>query len=144
MFYLLLLSCFTLSSQRGGSDAITRPGNLTLTLQANPFQCDSRLCWLKEAEHQGWINFYYYYSYVSPECANLPGISWEEIRMDCNWTFTKTKLSVYFFIINFIFILSEYVIAEICTIYVTKSVDHVQRWYQVHNKDLLIFRPHRR
>ena len=60
-----------------------QPGNLTLILSDNPLQCDSRLCWLKKAEQEGWINFYYFYSYESPRCINLPGISWEDIRMDC-------------------------------------------------------------
>ena len=60
-----------------------QPGNLTLILSDNPLQCDSRLCWLKRAEQEGWINFYYFYSYESPRCVNLPGISWEDIRMDC-------------------------------------------------------------
>ena len=74
-----------LTTTGGTTGSRNQPGNLTLILSDNPLQCDSRLCWLKKAEQEGWINFYYFYSYESPRCINLPGISWEDIRMDCEW-----------------------------------------------------------
>ena len=87
----------TTSGTTGGSTGSRhQPGNLTLILSDNPLQCDSRLCWLKKAEQEGWINFYYFYSYESPRCVNLHGISWEDIRMDCECQTTRILLPTFY------------------------------------------------
>ena len=38
-------------------DANGHPANLTLIISGNPLQCDSRLCWIKEGEEEGWITW---------------------------------------------------------------------------------------
>ncbi len=54
----------TLSANVFGSDV---PAKFQFTLGNNPLQCDSRLCWMKEAEDQGWLKV------LDARCANLDG-----------------------------------------------------------------------
>ena len=53
-----------------------------LWLGDNPMYCDCRMCWLKEAEEQGSIEFNYGFRY--PDCDNRPGEFWETIQLDCD------------------------------------------------------------
>ena len=57
---------------------------MLLKLAQNPFQCDERLCWLKEAEERGRIWFYYWGSSTSsPSCQNYPGVTWKDVDLGC-------------------------------------------------------------
>ena len=44
---------------------------LELALNGNPLQCDSRLCWMKEGEMDGWLHLSFNY-YNPPQCVNYP------------------------------------------------------------------------
>ena len=56
------------------------PQRLDLSIEQNPLHCDHRLCWLKEGEQEGWIT---YESMLPPDCANYPGVDWEEVDLHC-------------------------------------------------------------
>ena len=62
------------------------PTNLTLLLSDNPVQCDSRICWIKEAERDGWITLNALLpdaSWSKPDCVNYPGVDWDNITLSC-------------------------------------------------------------
>ena len=57
------------------------PHNLQLSLGS--MQCDTRLCWLKQAERLGWITWWDKWgSIIHPECVNYPE-SWDELDLKC-------------------------------------------------------------
>ena len=57
---------------------------INLHLPKNPFHCDKRMCWLKEAEKNKRVFFYYWsYSTSSPSCENFPGVDWREVDLGC-------------------------------------------------------------
>ena len=63
------------------------PTNLTLLLSDNPLQCDSRICWIKEAERGGWITLNIPLSdssWSKPNCANYPDVDWDNIKLSCS------------------------------------------------------------
>ena len=60
--------------------------NLTLLLAVNPLHCDSKLCWIKEVERDGWIILNYTKNddfWTKPDCANYPDREWDDIRFSC-------------------------------------------------------------
>ena len=60
--------------------------NLTLTLAINPLQCDSTMCWIKQAEQYGWITLNYSNhlgSWTKPDCGNYPDHTWDSITLSC-------------------------------------------------------------
>ncbi len=69
--YLGLNRLHTLDANMFGS---SHPENLDLTLSHNPLQCDSRLCWMKEAEDEGWLNV------QDARCANLGGAPFHDLE----------------------------------------------------------------
>ncbi len=71
-----------------GTGNITRPAHLKLALGNNPFQCDTSLCWMKQAEwtqqaeQDGWLIWEFN---VDPDCANYPiGTQWEDVNLQCD------------------------------------------------------------
>ena len=58
------------------------PSTLKLWFGDNPMNCDCRMCWLKEAEEQGWVEFQYGFQY--PDCTNHHGQYWEQVQLDCD------------------------------------------------------------
>ena len=62
------------------------PSNITVLLSDNPLQCDGRLCWIKEAERDGWITLNFPLpdaSWSEPNCANYPDLDWDHITLSC-------------------------------------------------------------
>ena len=60
--------------------------NLTLLLTFNPLQCDSKMCWIKRAERDGWITLNYTEGdqfWPKPNCANYPDRDWDSITLSC-------------------------------------------------------------
>ena len=37
--------------------SIPQQGEITILIEDNPLQCDSRICWIKQGEQDGWIKF---------------------------------------------------------------------------------------
>ena len=52
-----------------------------LQIYNNPLECDSRMCWMKEAEKEGWISYIAHYD-APPECANTDK-GWYYIDLNC-------------------------------------------------------------
>ena len=59
------------------------PNNVALAINVNPIQCDSWLCWLKQAEAAGWIQLSNIW-HNPPQCANNPGTEWEDLDLGCS------------------------------------------------------------
>ena len=63
------------------------PKYLFLGLSGNPLQCDSRMCWIKEAERtyrpqkDGWLQVWYY-SMPIVTCQNQEA-NWNHVNLDC-------------------------------------------------------------
>ena len=55
------------------------PQNISLYLEGNPMQCDSRMCWIQKGVQDGWIKNYW----APPECVNYPDVDFAEIDLDC-------------------------------------------------------------
>ena len=71
------------------------PRPLQLTLGRNPdLQCDTRLCWLKEGEKEGWITWISFQNRpLEPECSD--GTQWKNLNLDCpdeGWLVTSKLL----------------------------------------------------
>ena len=59
---------------------------LILSLSRNIFQCDSRMCWVKQAEEEGWITWYKKSSTKpggKPLCVNYADDDWDDITINC-------------------------------------------------------------
>ena len=75
----------TLSFLLFGPDAEDHPESLEITLGGNPFMCDWRMCWVKQAEQDEWLQYTVYLQQdLRPQCENFPGESWNDINMDCD------------------------------------------------------------
>ena len=62
------------------------PTYLTLLLSRNPLECDSRMCWIKQFERDGWITLNYTQAdNFSPklDCTNYPDQKWENVTLTC-------------------------------------------------------------
>ena len=63
---------------------------LTLVLENNPLQCDTRMCWVKRAEEAGLISWYHKNKagvvFNQMHCPNYPGVDWNEIDLQCSMT----------------------------------------------------------
>ena len=58
---------------------------ITLCIDANPMNCDSRLCWLKRAEREGWIVWNSRFTPGYPQCENYPRHTfWPNIELICS------------------------------------------------------------
>ena len=66
-----------------------RPQNLTLIIDDNALWCDARICWMRDAERDGWIRFNHSrgeFVWGKPECANYPGVNWDDLTLNCTET----------------------------------------------------------
>ena len=63
--------------------SIGHPAKLELLIHANPFYCDERLCWLKEGEKEGWLDYDSRTQRYAPSCSNHPGVHWNDINLGC-------------------------------------------------------------
>ena len=61
-------------------DSNGRPPRLELWLEGNRLQCNTSLCWLKEAVENGSI---YFPSDGSPKCYNSTEYPFESVTLDC-------------------------------------------------------------
>ncbi len=61
---------------------LTSPPALQLQLSLNPFQCNSSLCWIKQAERDGWLTWWDGDAFA-PQCHNYPASVWSRINLDC-------------------------------------------------------------
>lgn len=59
------------------------PEKIVLVPWGNPWECDSRLCWMREAQREGWLHFLSWGPAWSMKCANFPDLSWEEVDLGC-------------------------------------------------------------
>ena len=57
--------------------------NLFLFLDGNPLRCDSKMCWIKDAERDGQIKLNYKWN-PKPQCVNYPGVHWDNIILICD------------------------------------------------------------
>ena len=53
---------------------------IALYLSDNPLQCDTKLCWLKDAERNGWILL----KDPKPTCQNYPNARWDDVNLKCS------------------------------------------------------------
>ena len=60
--------------------------SIEMSAHGNPFYCDVRMCWLRDAEQEGRVHFRTIYddNREDPECANYPDVEWREIPLDCS------------------------------------------------------------
>ena len=66
-------------------DSGEHPPTLEVTLGGNPFQCDWRMCWIKQAERDEWLTYTIYLQHgIRPECENFPDQDWDDIDLDCD------------------------------------------------------------
>ena len=56
---------------------------LILTLGNNPLRCDSKMCWIKQAERDGWITWHTMDGWGKPDCENYPTVNWDHILLNC-------------------------------------------------------------
>ena len=68
----------TLERNIFASDA---PDALDMVFSINPLQCDSRLCWIKEAEQEGWLSVSGWDENVT--CVQPPDTMWDDVDLDC-------------------------------------------------------------
>ena len=54
--------------------------DLFLSLTKNPLFCDSRMCWIKEAERDGRIKL----RGSKSQCVNYPNVHWDDIKLPCS------------------------------------------------------------
>ena len=62
------------------------PNNLVLGINHNPLQCDSRMCWIKQGEEDGWIKLFHEargITWSKPSCVNYPGFRWDDVTITC-------------------------------------------------------------
>ena len=63
-----------------------RPQNLTLIIDDNALWCDARMCWMGDAERDGWIKFNHSrgeFVWGKPKCVNYPGVDWDDLTLNC-------------------------------------------------------------
>ena len=63
-----------------------RPQNLTLIVDNNALWCDTRICWMRDAERDGWIKLNHFRGELvwgKPECVNYPGVIWDDLTLNC-------------------------------------------------------------
>ena len=63
---------------------LPQQGEITLRIEDNPLRCDSRLCWMKQGEDNGWITFPE--ERGKPDCENYPDVPWDNITNICPFT----------------------------------------------------------
>ena len=63
------------------------PPILRLTLRDNPLVCDTKLCWLKKGEEEGWLRFS---DNHSPNCAY--NVDWYNLKLNCTESGTSMKM----------------------------------------------------
>ena len=73
------------------SDNETHPDSIFISLDHNPFHCDSRMCWIKQGVQDGWLSIQYdpLSSIVEPDhwypdCTNYPDESWDDVDLECD------------------------------------------------------------
>ena len=88
LFLLARLAYLTLSgiihlSGHHFSDSTAHPQALATDLGGNPLECGSCMCWIKQAEREGWLS---YRSYLPgdglPDCVNYDE-AWEDVDLGC-------------------------------------------------------------
>lgn len=62
------------------------PEMVSATLYRNPWQCDARLCWLREADRDGWLRLIAWVPDYALNCRNYPGVPWTEVDLGCEET----------------------------------------------------------
>ena len=77
--------------------------NIYFFVGGNPLQCDSNLCWLKQAEQRGRIIL----NFLTLRKPNCNGIPWDNFTLDCH---KKGKL----FPLLFFILLKSYCISYCC------------------------------
>ena len=58
--------------------------NIFLFLDQNPLQCDTRMCWIKQAERDRRITLHGGSLEEKPECVNYPGVYWDDVTLVCD------------------------------------------------------------
>ena len=56
---------------------------IRITLGNNPLQCNSTMCWMKQAEEDKWIIWNKELSWGEPDCANYPHVDWNDVTLYC-------------------------------------------------------------
>ena len=64
-------------------DSDGHPPVLELSLSGNPLVCDKHLCWVKQAENEGWLFWERYQGVTySPDCTN--NVDWNDVALNCS------------------------------------------------------------
>ena len=77
--------------------------NLTLLLAINPLLCDKKMCWIKQAERDGWITLNYTNhlgSWTKPDCGNYPDHTWDSITLSCPLKGNCLRVSTKYYIFS--------------------------------------------
>ena len=60
------------------------PERVSLGVGFNSLQCDSMLCWVKQAESDWWMGFWEnMVNHLSPECENCYELPWKDVNLHC-------------------------------------------------------------
>ena len=57
---------------------------IVLTLGENPFHCDSKMCWIKQAERDQLIIWYIVDGWGEPDCQNYPNVELDDVKLNCS------------------------------------------------------------
>ena len=57
--------------------------SVRITLGSNPLQCDSSMCWMKQAEEDKWLIWNTELSWDEPDCENYPDADWNDVTLYC-------------------------------------------------------------
>ena len=66
----------------------SHPVKLEMSLVANPLRCDGNLCWMKQAERDGWLTWTPDHG---PQCRGRSNRGWYEVEMECDIFGTLTS-----------------------------------------------------
>ena len=62
------------------------PNHLVLSINYNPLNCDSRMCWIKQGEEDGQITLFRQargITWSKPSCKNYPSFQWDDVTINC-------------------------------------------------------------
>ncbi len=92
---------WTVFGSVGNPGNINHPARLVFSLSGNPLRCDTSLCWIKQAEQEGWLewSFSNYDPDYDPECSNYAGTDWPDVNLDCN-IHSKSTYHIHYYLLH--------------------------------------------
>ena len=100
------------------NNLVTPPQTHFLFLDGNPLHCDSRMCWLKQAERDGKLKLRGRWNH-KPQCVNYPGLHWDNITLICDESGKYNDI-----LFNSLF----YVLTQFTNFTLMKNIEKVKTW----------------